>query len=57
LFFLQGTATASATEAQLSALRAEKDQLIEELTAEKERLLQQMEQLQNVIAVSTCVEC
>ena len=35
-------------EAQINTLRAEKDQLIEELTAEKDRLLLQIEQLQNV---------
>jgi hypothetical protein len=35
-------------EAQLAALRAEKDRQIEELNAEKERLQSQIEQLQNV---------
>jgi hypothetical protein len=35
-------------EAQLAALRAEKDKQIEELNSEKERLQSQIEQLQNV---------
>ena len=38
----------STYEAQLSAVKAEKDQLIEELNAEKDRLQQQVEHLQNV---------
>jgi hypothetical protein len=38
-------------EAQINALRAEKDQLIEDLTAEKDRLLLQIEQLQNVRSI------
>ena len=35
-------------EAQMNALKAEKDQLIDELTTEKERLQLQIENLQNV---------
>ena len=44
----QQTMTSSNVEAQLNAARAEKDQIIEELMAEKERLQQQIDHLQNV---------
>ena len=43
-----GDQSRSDVEAQLAALRAEKDRQIEELNAEKERLQSQIEQLQNV---------
>ena len=44
----QQTMTSSNVEAQLNAARAEKDLIIEELLAEKERLQQQIDHLQNV---------